>query len=196
MGRKSTPKVVSGKVQKKNSHEITFNYWDHDPGYPVIDRQRPGDGYRHLLSKADIQKFIDILPDWAELSVGRKAIILAERSDCYGWHSTGVIGICAWDRELWQEYNTKFYLEHVGVFERLGVESVDLEDDYWECRFTEDQAKAFQLLHILLHELGHHHDRMTTKSKRTSRGEPYAEEYALKYMDVIWAEYVKRFPLY
>jgi len=197
VGRKVTPKVVSGRVQKKNSHETTFNYFDQDPGYPVIDRQRPGEGYRHLLTKADIQKFIDILPDWSELSVGLKAIVLAEPDDCYGWHDRGVVAICAWDRVLWEEWdNEKFYLEHVSVLERLGVKTEKLPNGNYEVQFTENQARAFQLLHILLHELGHHHDQMSTKSKRTGRGEPYAEAYALKYMDAIWADYIKRFPLY
>jgi len=195
-GRKVTPKVIGGKVQKKNSHSVTFNYWDHDPGYPVIDRQRPGEGHRHLLNKADVQRFIDILPDWAELSKGLKAIILAEDEDLYGWHNEGVIGICAWEKDLWQEYTDMFYQEHQAVLERLGVEVEALPSGDFECRFTENQVKAFQLLHILLHELGHHHDRMSTRSKRSSRGEPYAEAYALEHMDAIWESYVSRFPLY
>lgn len=195
-GRKVTPKVVAGRVQKKNSHAVTFNYWDHDPGYPVIDRQRPGEGHRHLLTKADIQKFIDILPDWDELSKGLQAIVLAEDEGIYGFHSEGVIGICAWDKDLWQEYDEKFFEEHAAVLERLGVETEILPNGDIECRFTENQARAFQLLHILLHELGHHHDRMSTRSKRASRGEPYAEAYALEHMDNIWAAYVGRFPLY
>jgi hypothetical protein len=193
---KVTPKVVAGKVQKKNSHHITFNYWDHDPGYPVIDRQRPGEGCRHLLTKSDITEFIKLLPDWEELSKGLKAIVLAETDDCYGWCDEGVIGICAWDRDLWQEYSPAFFEEHAVLLERLGVATEPLPDGGVRCLFTENQAKAYQLLHILLHELGHHHDRMTTKSKISSRGEPYAEAYALKYMDAIWAGYIKRFPLY
>ena len=50
--------------------------------------------------------------------------------------------------------------------------------------------------HILLHEFGHHHDRMTTKSMRASRGEPYAEEYARRYEALIWKDYLKVFTLY
>ena len=34
------------------------------------------------------------------------------------------------------------------------------------CRFTEASARGFQLMHMFLHELGHYHDRMTTRSKR------------------------------
>jgi len=45
--------------------------------------------------------------------------------------------------------------------------------------WTEGQARAFQLVHVLLHELGHHHDRMTTRSQQNAaRGERLAEEYA------------------
>ena len=49
---------------------------------------------------------------------------------------------------------------------------------------------------IFLHELGHHHDRMTTRSRRgTARGEAYAENYALAYADRIWDGYVDAFGL-
>ena len=63
-----------------------------------------------------------------------------------------------------------------------------------EVHYTEASARAFQLLHILLHELGHHHDRMSTQSKNeTARGENYAEQYALRYMDKIWDSYIQEF---
>ena len=195
--RKVTPKVRAGKVQKKNNHETTFNYWDHDLGYPVIDREKPGEGCRHVLAKRDIQKFISILPDWREISIGLKAIILAESEDCYGWHSDGVIGICAWDRELWQDYLQDFYDDHAAILDRLGVEAEPLSSKIVRCKFTENQVRAFQLTHIFLHELGHHHDRMTSRKKKSAgRGEPYAEAYALKYMDLIFGQYVRSFALY
>jgi len=55
-------------------------------------------------------------------------------------------------------------------------------------------AKAFQLIHIFIHELGHHHDRMTTRSKRAvARGEEYAENYARRFEDVIIEEYRRVF---
>ena len=62
------------------------------------------------------------------------------------------------------------------------------------CRFTEESARGFQLMHVFLHELGHHHDRMTTRSKRfASRGEGYAEHYANRYADRIWQRYLELF---
>ena len=61
---------------------------------------------------------------------------------------------------------------------------------------TEGQARAFQLLHVLLHELGHHHDHMTTRSRRSAaRGEWFAENYASQYEAQVWNDYLRRFGL-
>ena len=57
-------------------------------------------------------------------------------------------------------------------------------------KWTADQARAHQLLCTFLHELGHHHDRMTTKYKQSAdRGEKYAESYARRYTELIWDRY-------
>ena len=62
------------------------------------------------------------------------------------------------------------------------------------CEFSEAQVRAYQLLHILLHELGHHHDRLTTKPcGKPNRGESYAEAYALRHEAVIWGRYQETF---
>jgi len=66
--------------------------------------------------------------------------------------------------------------------------------DRLQVRWTAEQARAFQLLHILPHELGHHHDRITTRSKRrASRGENYAESYAYRPLDAVWPSYARHF---
>jgi len=194
INRKSTPHVVDGRVQKKNNPEWTANYYTAAPPAPVIDRQRPGPGYRHVLMQRDVEAFIKLLPDWAELSRGLNAIVLAPgERNLNGWHTLGVVGICAWEADLWIDYSVGHYEDHKAIFERLGVASHSILNGVM-CEFTEDQARAFQLLHILLHELGHHHDRMTTKSKvRASRGEPYAESYALAYEAQIWERYQEEF---
>ncbi len=196
VNRKTTPRVVDGKVQRKNRSALTPSYWNTPQEFPVIDRERPGPGHRHLLKKRDIENFISILPDWSELSKGLDAILLARyEQGTAGWHTPGIVGICAWERELHVEQDLEFFNEHKGVYDRIGVEYEPVEDGML-CRFTENQAKAYQLLHILLHELGHHHDRMTTRSKReAARGENYAEQYALTYEKVIWNRYVENFDL-
>ena len=195
INRKATPKVVDGQVQKKNNPEGTANYYGTPPPALVIDRQRPGKGYRHVLMQRDIETFIGLLPEWAELSRGLNAIVLApgERTTD-GWHTPGVVGICAWEEDLWVDYAGMALSKTTRrSFDRLGVRSHAVENGVM-CEFTEAQARAYQLLHILLHELGHHHDRMTTKSKvRASRGEPYAEAYALRHEALIWERYQEAF---
>ena len=194
INRQSTPKVTDGKVQKKNNPEWTASYYDTPQPALVIDRQRPGKGYRHFLLQRDIETFIGLLPDWAELSKGLNAIVLApgERT-LNGWHTPGVVGVCAWETDLWIDYAESHFDNHQDVLARLGVHSHPIENGVM-CRFTDTQVRAYQLLHILLHELGHHHDRMTTKSQvRASRGEPYAEAYALRYEAVIWERYQEAF---
>lgn len=139
MNRKTAPKVKGGRVQKKNRHALTPNYWNTRQDILQIDIESPGKGYNHFLKKRDIIEFLEILPNWKEINIEFDAILLAEGVVCY---------------------------------------------------FTERPIKAYQLLHILFHEIGHHHDRITTKSKNNSaRGEEYAESYAGKYEKKIWNKY-------
>lgn len=197
INRKATPKVIGGQVQKKNNPEWTPSYYDTRPPALVIDRQRPGKGYRHVLMQRDIEMFIRLLPDWNELARGLNAIVLAPgQRSVNGWHEPGVVHICAWENDLWVDYAGSHYEHHRAVLDRLGVQSHPVENGVM-CEFTEQQVRAYQLLHILLHELGHHHDRMTSKSKvRASRGESYAEAYALQYEALIWERYQNVFALF
>lgn len=194
--RRTTPKVTDGKVQKKNRHAPTSNYWNTLQRVPAIDKERPGRGYRHLLTKKDILEFIEIVPEWNELSTGLDAVLLARGEfDLDGWYDDGVVGICAWSRDVWREVHNPFFHAHEEVFSRLGVES-EPRGSFHICRFTEMKARAYQLLHIFLHELGHHHDRMTTKRQMfTGRGEGYAENWALKHEKMVWDSYLRKFDL-
>ena len=194
INRKSAPGVIGGRVQKKNNPEWTANYYTTAPPSLVIDRQRPGQGYRHVLMQRDVEKFIRLLPDWADLSRGLHAIVLAPGEySIGGWHTPGVVGVCAWEADLWVDYAVGHYEDHKAIFKKLGVTHHEITNGVM-CEFTEDQARAYQLLHILLHEMGHHHDRMTTKSKvRAARGEPFAESYALAYEARIWEQYQEAF---
>ena len=193
--RRSTPRVVNGKVQRKNRSAETPNYYNVCFEQPVVDRRRPGAGYRHILRKDDVARFIRCLPDWNKLSAGLNAVVLApgdSRAD--GWHRPGIVAVCAWSINLWQEWNLTGYNQHRDLLKRIGVTCEDIEAGCVLCKFEPSTIRAYQLLHVLLHELGHHHDRMTTKSqRRSSRGEDYAEQYALRYEKLIWDQYLNEF---
>lgn len=194
--RKSTPKVIDGDVRKKNNWSLSPDYYDAPtPRMVVIDRQRPGDGHKHILTKSDIHRFLELLPDWKELAVGLNAIVLSRAYDGYdGYHSPGVVAVCAWQVGLWRVMPRKYFDDHRNLFDRLQVECEPAGADEVLGKFDERAVRAYQLLHILLHELGHHHDRMTSRRQAcTGRGEPYAEEYAIRYEAQIWDAYWNAF---
>ena len=194
--RKSAPKVVAGKVQKKNNwSQSTDYYYAPQPRVVIVDRRRPDEGYKHVLRIEDIYKFLELLPEWNHLAVGLNAIVLAPGSQwADGLYHQGVVHICAWREYLWLEASESYYQDHANIFERLGVPCEELPSGEFLCKFDEGSVRAYQLLHILLHELGHHHDRMTTRSqKQSSRGEPYAEAYAIEHEALIWERYWKAF---
>ena len=89
------------------------------------------------------------------------------------------------------DFTLDYFEEHRPILGRLGV-AADPQDDGVECRFTDEQAKAFLLLHVFLHEPGHHVDRMQSKQQSASRrGEPFAERYANELSVVIWPDYIR-----
>lgn len=197
MVRKTTPGVKRGRVQRKNRPDLSPHYTHAQPGQPVIDRHRPGKGYRHLLLKRDIKRFLDLLPEWEELSRDLKAVVLAEgEPDCFGWHMPGIVAVCAWSREIAGEWYYEFVEEHADVLDRLQVGREKKSESTVHLNWTEQSAKGFQLMHVLLHELGHHHDRVTTRSQReASRGERYAEKYARDHGKKLWDAYFKAFKI-
>lgn len=195
--RKTSPRVIGGRAQRKNRWQRSPSYVHAPPPELVIDRPNPGPRYRHLLRKDDIRRFIRLLPNWEELSVGLRAIVLAPgECNCDGWYHSGIVAVCAWERELWRDVERAHWEEHRKVLDLLGVPYRSLGDGYVRCEWTLSSARAYQLTHILLHELGHHDDRMRTRSKRRcARGEPYAENYAIRYADRIWENYLCEFGL-
>jgi hypothetical protein len=193
--RKTAPRVVGGRAQRKNRHELTRGLVDPTRREPAIARERPGRGYRHLLAQRDVVRFVMLLPDWPALSIGLHAIVLARgRDDADGFHRDGIVAVCAWERDLVRTVTREHYDAHAEVLDRIGV-PIEIEaDGDVRCDFTEEAAKAYQLLHILVHELGHHHDRMTTCTKRAcARGEPYAESFAREREPLLFDRYARAF---
>ncbi len=194
--RRTATKVRNGKVQRKNRHQFTARL-----GY-VLDRESPRKGFRHVITKRDLGEFTDLIPDWAELSVGLERIVLGggdphEHLDGLYEHfhreQTGAIVIHAWQGDLWARFENSYYAAHREVLGLLQVKATQ-ERDSWLCFFTKAQARAFLLLHVFMHELGHHHDRMKYKQQDSCRGgEVYAENFANSRLSEMLPRYVARF---
>jgi|SRR5215831_12935689 len=191
--RRSATKVKGGRVQRKNRHRPT----GHD-GY-ILDRESPGRGFRHVVTKRDVQTFIELVPDWGRFAERLERIVLvASSNDCDGAYEffhreeTGAIYLHAWHEDLWTDLAIPYFDCHQQILDRLGV-SCDRQEDCVTCRFTEAQARAFMLLHIFMHELGHHYDRIHQKHLGSSRGEDYAERFAASRFDQLFPAYVRVF---
>ena len=189
-------RVRNGRVQKKNRWAQTPNYFLSDMPSLVIDRRRPGCGCRHVVRKEHVRRFVELLPTWKELSEGLNAIVLdSGHMDCMGWHRPGVVALCAWEQALeWDDCEPDFHRSHSAVFCKLDI-PVEIQNDRIHVGFTEATARAFLLIHVLVHELGHHHDRITSRNQRCSRGESYAEQYARRHEDEIIRRYRKEFSM-
>jgi hypothetical protein len=189
--RKTAPKVRDGRVQKKNRHAPTrLNSLG-------IGLERPRSGFRHVASRQDVWKFIRLLPDWKRLSTDLDVIYLADGDHDYdGWYEYPQhpsIALAAWPEDLIMRPLSGYYSEHRAIFQSLGVPCESTTESDVLCHFTEDSARAYQLTHIFLHELGHHHYRITEGKGRSAGTEKYAEDYAIRWHRRIWKSYCLQF---
>jgi len=191
--RRTATKVKDGRVQRKNRHRPTGHN-----GY-ILDRESAGRGFHHVVTKRDVQAFIDIIPEWQRFSERLERIVLASHNnqddgahEFFHREETGAIFLHAWPDDLWREFVTPYFEAHQKIFERLGVSYDRLEDGVM-CRFTETQARAFMLLHIFMHELGHHFDKIHQKHIGSTKGEDYAERFATNRFEQLFPAYVRVF---
>jgi hypothetical protein len=194
--RRTAPKVRDGNVQRKNRHRSTTTL-----GY-VVGRESPSKGFRHVVTKSDIHRFVGLIPDWPTLCEGLERILLSRGdagkcADSYYEHfrreRTAMIALQAWRGDLWKILTDGYFAIHAHVLHAIGVVTTEERDGY-RCHFSESQAKAFLLLHVFMHELGHHHDRMRWKQKSECRGgELYAEEFANARFAAMLPKYVEAF---
>jgi hypothetical protein len=203
MGMRSQPRrnalrTRDGRVEKKNNWvDDRGDYFAWTQSEIRLDRKRPGAGYRHVVTLRQLRDFLTLLPDWDEVARGLDAIVLDEgRDDAMGWYNDSVVALCAWPAEsgLWWEVDTSWLDDNAATLELLEVE-VDEIDGRVGLLWTEAQARAFMLLDVLPHELGHHYDSLTTRSGRVGRGEPFATQYAQRTLETVWPAYCERFAI-
>jgi hypothetical protein len=164
-------------------------------------RHAPGPGHVHVVDEHDVRRFLDLLPDWSTLRRGIHAIVLDHgRHDFDGcYRHDGVIVLTSWPDEMVRELSLSYYEEHRQVFERIGVPSEIVTEPvpasgaaperFARCWFEPHTARDYLLMHVFLHELGHHHDWRTLRRNSIDRGEDYAEAWAVARERELWPRY-------
>lgn len=189
--RKSAPGVRDGKVQKKNRTASSPDYYIHDSESLVIHRLRPKEGFYHAVSVTDVRRFIALIPDWDVAAQSVRAVVLTPGDDyCYGrYNNAGIIKLDAWPKHHHEVIPSR----KAWLLNQMNIEA-PVEAGYFVLRLTANQAKCFLLMGTFLHELGHHVDRMNTRSRLdAANGEPFAIAYEQRRQRELWDAYVREF---
>lgn len=191
--RRTSTKVVDGQVTRKNRGYLNGN------AEYIIRREPAHVGFTHVVSPNQLRQFLEIVPGWPEAAHRLYEIVLTGGSDDYFGYQTsyrhgkvGVIALCAWPKELWMPASRAFYSEHRHVLDALGVEC-NRDRLRSILRFTVAQARAFTLLHVFMHELGHHRDWLRRRGRGLPNKEPIAEGFANSYFDLLLPIYCEKF---
>jgi hypothetical protein len=200
--RKTAPKVVDGRVQKKNRNRRAPCYVG--DRRVAIERRKPGYDYRHAVTQNEVYAFLQIVPGWQEYAKGLNKIILDEGNEYRsGWFQRGTIAVCAFPRDLRVQFGKPYFYRDVDFFERMAVpysaEATEQEGDGKNqrpkvtCQFNKATARYYALMRTLLHELGHHLDLETNDKQWCSRGEEFAESVGRALERRIWPHYCRVF---
>lgn len=195
---RQTPRVVDGAVQKKQRRDVLVSEHElrdsDDEPLPIVTLPALR-GWRHVVDESELARFVRLIPDWDERSLGLRALILGEGGDgTYGWHDErGVICLNAWGTPFEETWSRDDHDELRPILERLQVD-VEIDGADAHCRFTRKTAGGFLLMYVFLHELGHHVDRMGTRYQEDCPGgEPFAEDFAATVADSMWDRFFREF---
>ena len=189
--RKSAPGVKGGKVQKKNRAASSPDVYLHDFDSIVVQRIRPAKGFYHAVTPTDVRRFIRLIPDWDVVAAGIRAVILTPGDDdCYGrYHNAGIVKLDAWPRDE----SAYVPMRKEWLVRAMGID-LPHEGFGWSLRLGREQVRCFLLMGTFLHEIGHHVDRMSTRSRAdASSGEPFAIDYEHRLQREIWDAFVREF---
>lgn len=191
--RKTTPGVRRGRVKKKN--RVVQKPPQSQLAGPRIVRRRPREGTVHVVDGKDVRRFLTMLPEWEGLVGSLSAVVLDShnpRVDATYPFERATITLQAWPNGYEQRWGFGHVDDHMSILSRLGV-SMEEAADSVICRFTRDGARAYVLLHVLMHELGHHMHWTTRRIRSHDRAEAIAEELALRFEWLLWQRYVDCF---
>ncbi|TDF37224.1 hypothetical protein EYS14_13790 [Alteromonadaceae bacterium M269] len=196
-GRKVTPKVRDGKVQKKNRHQWTeFQELLDQETFSTI-KMKPQEGYIHVVDRKSALKFVKLIPDWEDMSKGLSALVpdidgCNHQTDMnYYPNSYNSIWLSPFPKDMTLYWPKEFGEGHKEVTDLLGIEQEEIDDEEIKTVWTKPKAQAWQLLHLFLYDLYCHHECMLQGKDNYHHSDKLAEEYAIKTSAIILPDYEK-----
>lgn len=179
-------------MRKKNRTVLSPDIYVHEPDELLIKRTRPIAGHFHAVSATDVRRFVRLIDDWEEVASAVRAVILTPGGDyCYGrYNNAGIIKLDAWPKcgPHYVPSRKKWLIEQIGLGPMPEGQTYMISD------ITKEQVRCYLLLGTFLHELGHHIDRMSTRSKLdAANGEPAAIRYEQMRQRELWKPYCGEF---
>jgi hypothetical protein len=150
-------------------------------GYRFI-MQRPGSGFRHVLTAEEVRDRLAALPESfvKPLEVVQFSRMTRKKQSfpCYGMQWGASVYLYPIEDNLIEFYTAPPNPNQVNEARMYGGRWVHEAPDVWKLVWTEQAIKDFYLNNILIHELGHLLD---DRNSRTVDRERYAEWFALEY---------------
>ncbi len=150
-------------------------------GYKIIV-QHPGDGFRHVLSSAEIRARLALLPARfvKDLEVVQLSRMTRKKQSfpCYGMQWGATLYLYPIEDGLIEHYHCPPTPNQVSEARMYGGCWTQVAANTWRLAWSEPALKDFYLNNILIHELGHLVD---TRNTRYIDRERYAEWFALEH---------------
>ncbi len=150
-------------------------------GFQIVV-QRPGGGYRHAVSPAEVRERLSQLPDWMlkDLEVVQLSRITRKKQTfpCYGMQWGNALYLYPIEDSLIEEFDRPPKPIVYNEARMYGGSWRQLAADHWQLVWTRKTLQDFYLNNILIHELGHLLD--DRNSSYVDR-ERYAEWFAIEY---------------
>ncbi len=150
-------------------------------GYRIIV-QPPGDGYRHVVTPAEVRERLSALPErFSEtLEVVQLSRMTRKKQSfpCYGMQWGTSIYLYPIEENLVEFYTAPPKPSQLNEARMFGGRWINHGRGIWKLVWTERSIRDFYLNNILIHELGHLLD---DRNSRTIDRERYAEWFALEY---------------
>jgi hypothetical protein len=195
---RSHVRIKDGRRKPKANRTDALRWCPRTRGDFTVHRESPGRQRYHPATPEEVLRFVELIPDWSRLRDDLDGVVLsapwsAEYADTEGLYGHHAIVLFSWPRDprlkLWYSF-TRHVPETVRY---LGLQERKVDRSY-HTRWSADQARAYVLNFVLLHEIAHHVDWLLSRGgRRAFRGEPFAEDWAAAYRRRIWPDFVRAF---